>query len=153
VRTFLLLLSLVALVASAAGCCSIGIGSCKTTDKLTFIGSTDLNSCDDSESHAVSVRVYYLTKPHAFEEADFESLWWEEDTTFADGSKLDMHPLKVYPGSHEPHPLTRPAGATHMGVVANFCDLETARCWRKVIPLEGGLKQTITLEQTCLVVE
>ena len=152
-RTYLLLLALLALVVSVSGCCSIGLGSCQTTDKLTFIGSTDLNSCTDAQSHAVSVRVYYLKSAYAFEKSDFESLWWEEDAVFADGAKLDMHPLKVYPGQSDLHALPRPEGATHLGLVANFCELET-RCWRTLIPLEGGgLKQTFTLEKTCLAVQ
>lgn len=151
-RKYLLFIPLLALLTGVAGCCSIGIGSCKTTDKLTFVGADKLNSCTDEQSHPVAVRIYYLKQARRFEAADFESLWFDDRNALED-ARLEVTQTTVNPGSSNLVSLTRPEGATHIGLLINFCK-QQGGCWREVLPLEGGsLKRTVELRDTCLAVQ
>ncbi len=141
-----LILAVTACIVGLAGCCSLGLKSCSTTDELVLVGEKDLNNCNDTSSIPVTMRIYYLKQKDNFLKASFDQLWREPDQTLNSDIIGSKRSATVTPGGTVPVSLTRPAEATHIGIIADFC--RDAGSWHKVIELENkGLRKTISLYQ------
>ncbi len=145
----ILLMGLAAVLAlSAAGCCTVGIGPCTRTDSITLNGSAQLNACgDDHKSHPVILRFFYLKDARVFNDSAFEETW--EDPTAALGGDLEgsYHDVTLAPGANETLALTRPEGATAIGMMINFCAEGDVNSRRYIFPLKKkGLKKTVNLQ-------
>lgn len=151
-------LGLLILVTAGAGvvggCCSLGLKSCQATDLLTFSGDEKLNSCSgDQYSYPVAVRLYYLNQDEPFRSAEFQELWEDDGGAMLRDTRLGPPiNLTVTPGGETPSSTKRPDGATHLGLLANFCRLDGGT-WRWVIPLDKGVRATVRLKDVQLFVE
>jgi type VI secretion system VasD/TssJ family lipoprotein len=135
----------------AGGCCSINpLVSCTPRFTAEISAAQDLNSCTDQGSYPVKVRVYSLADGEAFRAADFERLWFEESDL--GGSVLGQQTFTVAPGVVEEQRWARPAGTRLVGVVANFCRLESG-CFKHLVEVpEGSQRLVLELAGTCLTV-
>ncbi len=148
-----LVLATLAVAVLVAGCCSLGISKCKTTDQLTFITDKSLNSCSgDGYSYPVTVRVFYLSQPGPFESASFQDLWDNNRETLGASLVEEAPTVTLTPDGQVTQPCIRPAGAAYLGIVANFCRLDEGT-WREVVPLAKGLNATVTLKNVDLSVD
>lgn len=145
-RTFVRVGPLLLAVAALAGCAG-------TTDRVDITSSPRLNSCDESGSHAVILRIYSLRSADTFVEADFGALW-ENDRKVLGDDRIAVQDHTVIPGAGEVRvPIPREEGVAVIGLVANFCRL-TPGCWRKVVELKKGSTQiVVNLDGTCLSVD
>ncbi|MBK8167221.1 MAG: type VI secretion system lipoprotein TssJ [bacterium] len=135
------------------GCCTLGLRTCAPTDQLAFVGDTKMNSCSgDDYGYPVGVRLYYLSDKVAFESAELRDLWDDKDEDL-DGSLLGtVTELTIVPDSAVvPWSGQRPAGATWLGIAANFCRLD-ADGWRQVVPLDDALRLRVMLKDVQLIV-
>ncbi len=132
------------------GCAVIAaLAGCASTDKVMLTSSRRLNSCDGSEPHPLSVRVYYLAATDRFSKADFPTLW-DDDVKALEDDRIKVSDLTVVPQSQSELKLERPKGAKAVGFVANFCKPGEG-CWRAVVPLEGHKgKLRLHLDEGCL---
>ncbi len=149
-RFMVLTLAVLACTVGLSGCCSMGIGTCETQDELVLMASSDLNNCNDTQSVPVNVRIYYLTQKDAFLNAVFEELWFRPDEVLGADAVLNPQSRTVFPGGNETFTMTRPPGATHIGIVANFCR-ETGSSQRVFTLDSKGFRQTIRLDKLNLV--
>jgi type VI secretion system VasD/TssJ family lipoprotein len=150
-RNVVLTMAVLGCVVSLGGCCTIGLKQCEVQDQLTLLASNDLNNCNDTQSVPVNVRVYYLTQKDRFLNSVFEDLWFKPDEVLGADATLSPQACTVFPGGTETIMMpTRPLGATHIGVVANFCR-ESGSSHRIFALDKNGLRQTIRLDKTNLV--
>lgn len=145
----------VTLVASllvlVGGCCTINpLVSCTPRFTAEISAAADLNSCTDQSTYPVKVRVYSLADGEAFRAADFERLWFEESDL--GGAVLGQQTFTVAPGSRDEQRWARPDGTRLVGVVANFCRLESG-CFKHLVAVpEGSPRLVLELAGTCLTV-
>ena len=144
--SMILMLMAVVCVLGLSGCCSLGLKTCSTTDELILVGNKDLNNCNESSSIPVTVRVYYLKQKETFLKSSFEELWRDANTNLKSDMVGSERSVTVTPGGEVPLIFVRPAEATHIGIIANFC--RDAGAWHKVVELDGkGLRKIVNLNQ------
>ncbi len=147
----LLLVALVC-VLGLGGCCSLGIKTCTTTDKLVLVGDRNLNNCNDTSSIPVTVRVYYLKHKETFLRSSFDELWRDAEVTLKSDIIGSERSATVTPGGEVLLSPVRPAEAAYIGIIANFC--RDAGAWHKVIELDKkGMRKIVRLNQVHMSVE
>jgi len=129
-----------------------GGGPCETTDQIEIAASNQLNSCDDSGQHAVTLRIYGLKNSDTFRDAGFDQLWDDDLKTLGD-DRINVVEKTVLPGQQLVLPILREKDVKALGIVANFCEINPG-CWHKVITLDkDASKQKLYLDRTCLSVK
>jgi len=129
------LLGLLAAGALAAGCA----GAPKpvvTQVTLTLVGAADVNPDARGRASPLTVRVYALKAPAAFEASDFFSLF-DKDTATLGAEMAQRQEVLLRPGQTHKLEMTLPADVTHLGIMAAYRDLDRAR-WREVRALQVG---------------
>jgi type VI secretion system VasD/TssJ family lipoprotein len=129
----------------------VWLGGCASaTDRIQITSRTPLNSCDDSGSHAVILRIYSLKSADKFAGAEFTQLW-EDDKGFLGDDLVDVETRTVIPGEPDPVDIPRPEGVRYIGLLANFCRLGQDSCWKRTVELnKGSTLVNVRLEGTCL---
>ena len=144
--SMILMLLAVVCVLGLSGCCSLGLKTCSTTDELILVGNRDLNNCNETSSIPVTVRVYYLKQKETFLKSSFDELWRDAGTSLKSDIVGSERSATVTPGGEVLIEVVRPAEATHIGIIANFC--RDAGAWHAVIELDGkGVRKIINLNQ------
>jgi type VI secretion system protein VasD len=113
-----------------------------TPVSLTLAAGADVNPDARGRASPLTVRVYALKSPAAFEAADFFSLYEKDAATLGAEMALREEAL-LRPGETKKLELTLPADAKALGVIAAYRDLERAR-WREVRALEVGKAVNLT---------
>lgn len=148
-RRITLLICLVAVLAVfISGCCTIGIGPCTRTDKVSLVGSVQLNACGmDNKSHPVVVRFIYLKDTRKFQAGVFDEVW-DDPAGFLGGDLADGYQdVTLAPGKTENMSFIRPEGATAVAMLVNFCDEKDINSRRHLFKLDGkGLDKTVELK-------
>jgi type VI secretion system protein VasD len=151
--TTLILCSLLGGATLLGGCCTanLTLRKCPARIDLNVTAGQHLNSCTDQGSYQVMVRVYSLANPTPFHAADFEDLWFQESDL--GGAVIDVQKLTVKPGTTLRHRWLRPPGTRAVGVVANFCRLDTG-CWKQIVEVADGSRTLdLNLDGTCLTLD
>lgn len=110
---------------------------------LTLAAGADVNPDARGRASPLTVRVYALKTPGAFESADFFSLFEKDQATLGAEMILREEAL-LRPGERKQLTLTLPADAKAIGVMAAYRDLDRAR-WREVRAVEAGKPLTLTV--------
>lgn len=139
-RRALLTCGLLAGVALVAGCATKPV---VTPVALTLAAGADVNPDARGRASPLTVRVYALKTPGAFESADFFSLFEKDQATLGAEMILREEAL-LRPGERKQLTFTLPADAKAIGVMAAFRDLDRAR-WREVRAVEAGKPLTLTV--------
>ncbi len=125
---------------------------CAATDHVFLNSDARVNMCEGADPHPVLVRIYHLRGTDRFDQAEFTLLWEDEQAalgpTFLRREQQVVNPresLKIsIPRKDEAEE------ATHLGFVANFCDL-SGDCWRVSAPVSGRKTEIhLDLEMTCI---
>ena len=123
-----------------AGCASKPV---VTPVSMTLVAGADANPDVRGRASPVTVRVYVLKTPGAFEGADFFSLF-EKDQATLGAEMVQREELLLRPGESKKLDFTLQPDAKLVGVMAAFRDLDRAR-WREVRTLEVGKPNTFTV--------
>ena len=142
-------LAAIACAVVVSGCCSLGIKSCPTNDRLVFVGDQDLNNCNDTTSIPVTVRVYYLKQKDTFLRSSFDEIWRDADSTLGSDIIGTKRSATITPGGEVTINEVRPPEAKHIGIIADFCQDDGA--WRRVLDLDSKeLRKIVSLKQVHL---
>ncbi|RZL61414.1 MAG: type VI secretion system lipoprotein TssJ [Variovorax sp.] len=139
-RRALLACGLLTGAALMAGCATKPV---VTPVALTLAAGADVNPDARGRASPLTVRVYALKTPGAFESADFFSLFEKDQATLGAEMVLREEAL-LRPGERKQLALTLPADAKAIGVMAAFRDLDRAR-WREVRAVEAGKPLDLTV--------
>lgn len=123
-----------------AGCASKPV---VTPVSLTLTAAADANPDARGRASPLTVRVYALKTPGAFEGADFFSLF-EKDQATLGAELVQREEMLLRPGESKKLDLTLPADAKAIGVMAAFRDLDRAR-WREVRAVKPGQAQVLNV--------
>jgi len=126
-RIFLLVLAAVV----ASGCASSGSSPIKVNGFIR--ASTDINQDTNGRSSPVVVRVYQLKASVGFEQADFFSIYDNENAALG-SDLLARDEFELKPGVSHPYEKALDPGTRFVGVLAAFRDIDNAR-WRAVSAL------------------
>lgn len=126
-----------ALLAGAflAGCASKPV-VVVTPVALTLVTAPDVNPDARGRASPLTLRVYALKSPAAFQSADFFSLF-EKDAATLGAEMAQREEFLLRPGETKKLVWTLPADVKAIGVMGAFRDLEHAR-WRTVQIVEPG---------------
>ena len=111
-----------------AACGETILAPSPTIISMSVVAAGDINPNAEGRASPVVLRIYRLTSPAIFNEADFFQLFEEESTTLGT-DLLEREELVVMPGSSQVLTREVPDNTTYIGVVANFRDADTA-IWR-----------------------
>ncbi len=136
--TGLLLLVLTAALAGCAGAPS------PTTLKAQLVAASAINPDLGGRPSPVVVRIYALKASSAFENADFFSLYDNEQATLKT-DLLARDELEMMPGGEKQISREFPPDVQYLGVVAAFRDIDQAQ-WRAIAPLKKESKNALTIE-------
>ncbi|MCB1905922.1 MAG: type VI secretion system lipoprotein TssJ [Rhodocyclaceae bacterium] len=142
-RIPLVLLAVVLAALVAAGCSSTPD---PTVVAATFQAEENLNPDSSGRPSPLVVRMYELKALSTFKDADFFSLWDNDQQTLA-GDLNTREEMVLRPGdTHSVQRVTQP-GTRFIGVVAAYRDLERA-VWRASVPVvaERTLPLSIKLD-------
>jgi type VI secretion system VasD/TssJ family lipoprotein len=151
-RPLVVLLPLLALLL-LAGCCpqQLLMKPCKITDRISIEASEELNTCDESGAHPVTLYIYSLAGAEAFRDAEFSALF-DNDLKALGADKIDVIKQTVRPGESLVLKLTRADGVGAIGIVADFCQ-HSSNCWKRSVDLDGkGAKIGVSLGKSCMTV-
>ncbi len=110
---------------------------------LTLVAGADVNPDARGRASPLTVRVYALKTPGAFESADFFTLF-EKDQATLGAEMVQREEMLLRPGESKKLEMTLPADAKALGVIAAYRDLERAR-WREVRVVEPGKPLVLTV--------
>jgi type VI secretion system protein VasD len=114
---------------------------------LTIKAAPDVNPDPDGKASPTLIRVYQLSSPVKFQNADFFLLFEKEKDTLGP-DLVGREEIAVAPG--ETKTLNQPLkpNATHVGVLAAFRDIDKA-VWRAVteVPPHGTTKLVANVEK------
>jgi len=127
------LLGLLAAGVLAVGCASKPV---VTPVTLNLVGAADVNPDARGRASPLTVRVYALKAPAAFEASDFFSLF-DKDTATLGAEMAQRQEVLLRPGQTHKLEMTLPADVTHLGILAAYRDLDRAR-WREVRAVPPG---------------
>ncbi|MCB1930330.1 MAG: type VI secretion system lipoprotein TssJ [Rhodocyclaceae bacterium] len=122
---------------AVAFCALLAVGCSSTPDPTvvaaTFQAEENLNPDSSGRPSPLVVRMYELKALSAFKDADFFSLWDNEQQTLA-GDLVAREEMVLRPGDTHSIQRTTQPGTRFVGVVAAYRDLERA-VWRASVPL------------------
>lgn len=103
--------------------------------QVTFTASPLINPDLDGRPSPVVVRLYQLSAPEAFQEADFMGLYEKDEKTLGK-SLLGKAEIILEPGGIKGIATAVNPDAAFIGVVVGFRRFEEAK-WRALFPLQG----------------
>ncbi|MDX2506006.1 MAG: type VI secretion system lipoprotein TssJ [Gammaproteobacteria bacterium] len=120
--------------------------STKTKLDLTVNTSADLNPDQSGRPSPVVVRLYSLVSPTHFENADFVSLYHNDQavlgTDFLRKEEKDFQPSEKFSAQ-----LDFNEKANFIGIMVAYQDIEQAN-WRLILPLERGKHNYLNIKLT-----
>jgi len=128
-----------ALGAALAGCASKPVTS--TPLELTFSVAAGVNPDANGRASPLTLRVYALKSPSAFQSADFFSLF-ERDSATLGADLVQREELLLIPGQSQALTWSLPLEAKTLAVLAAYRELERSR-WRAVHALTVGKAQRL----------
>lgn len=124
-----------------AGCATAPTGPVALT--LTVHAEPTQNPDPMGHATPVAVRLYQLTDPGRFEQADVFALLTHEQETL-DTDLLGAEEFVVTPGTTRTITRTLAAGTRFVGIAVLFRDIEHAD-WRATAPVGGASELTLTI--------
>ncbi|WP_434607389.1 type VI secretion system lipoprotein TssJ [Pseudomonas sp. R1-7] len=136
-----------AVTTSMAGCASLSPFSTMTKLNLTLTASDQLNPDLNGRPSPVVVRLFELTHPVAFENADFFSLYDRARESLAP-DLVTSEELELRPGETVTLRLDIAGGGRYVGVLAAYRDLPRTQ-WRHTLPVAaaGVTEANLMLDQ------
>ena len=110
---------------------------------VTLTAAANANPDAQGRASPLTVRLYVLKSPGAFNGADFFSLH-DKDTATLGAEMLQREDMLLRPGESKKLSLTLAPEAKAIGVLAAYRDLEHAR-WRALQPLDVGKPMDLTV--------
>jgi type VI secretion system protein VasD len=105
--------------------------------------SADINPSVSGRPSPLLIRVYELKAPTAFNNADFVSLYQNDQATL--GTELVARDeFSLNPGDSRPLDKIVSPDTRFIGVFAAYRDLDRAK-WRSVVPVQAGRKQRFVI--------
>jgi len=104
-----------------------------TVAALTITASADANPDGSGNGAPVAVRIYQLAGTAAFDQADFFQLY-NNDQALLGADLLGRDEVTIAPGASQPLVKEMKSGATAIGVVAAFRDIQHANWRAKTVP-------------------
>ena len=135
---------LVAAVAALAGCSSPPPPPPPTVLDMTITASPGLNPAVDNRPAPVSVRIYELASPSAFEGATFFNLL-DADTATLGADLAGREEIILTPGASRTYAKELKPTTRFVGVVAFFREYESG-VWRAQIPVAPNQTTKATLD-------
>ena len=90
------------------------------------------------------LRIYQLTAPETFEQADFAQLY-ENDQKTLGKAMLGRYEMIVQPGTAQAITAKAEPDAAFIGIVAGFRDFGDAT-WRAIVPFQGKKRTALEIE-------
>ena len=114
-----------------------------TPVEVTLSAAANANPDAQGRASPLTVRLYVLKSPGAFNGADFFSLY-DKDTATLGAELVQREDMLLRPGESRKLSLTLAPEAKAIGVLAAYRDLEHAR-WRALQPLDVGKPMDLTV--------
>ncbi|MCX4027680.1 type VI secretion system lipoprotein TssJ [Endozoicomonas sp. SM1973] len=123
------------------------LSACMPTNEtkldLNYIVAADVNPDHNQRPSPVVIRLFELTTPSVFENADFFSLYQQPQQVLS-GSLLNQEEHEFSPGTTVQHRLLLHPNTHFVAVLAAYRDIENAN-WRLVIPVKPKERNKATL--------
>ena len=107
-----------------------------TVVSMNVVAAGDINPNSAGRASPVVLRIYRLSSPSIFNEADFFQLFEEESATLG-ADLLGREELVVMPSSSQVLTREVPDDTAYIGVIANFRDADRA-IWRASLPIAAN---------------
>ncbi|MGF1605667.1 MAG: type VI secretion system lipoprotein TssJ [Rhodothalassiaceae bacterium] len=135
----------IALATAGCGAKEMVFGPDDTKIRASISASDTVNPDLQGRASPVVVRTYLLRSPTAFQNADFFAVYQNEAGTLGQ-DLLERQEFFLEPGQSldKEFLLTEDSGATHLGVIAAFRDLDEAQ-WRQVYAPDLGKTEKIRI--------
>ena len=114
-----------------------------TVVSMNVVAAGDINPNASGRASPVVLRIYRLSSPAIFNEADFFQLFEEESATLG-ADLLGREELVVMPGSSQLLTREVPDNTAYIGVIANFRDADRA-IWRASQPIAPNQTTNIAI--------
>lgn len=132
---------------------AIGISACTTTRKtlnfdtsaeLNFSTSDDINPDTDNRPSPVTLQIFTLTSPTAFEEASFLTLYESPKQTLGDTLKTHRRLPEFLPESFRLETLKLDETVRYIGILAEYNQFEQSQ-YRILLPITAHKKNSFDL--------
>ncbi len=114
-----------------------------TEVEITFAAAPDVNPDVSGRASPISVRYYQLAATPAFDAADYFQLH-DKEAALLGPSLLDRQEMAIAPGASQKVAFTAKPGATAIGIVASYRDIDRAQ-WRAEAPIAAAKVNKITV--------
>ena len=112
--------------------------------EVTVAASPLINPDLDGRPSPLVVRLYQLSAPESFEQADFAQIY-ENDQKTLGKTMLGRYQMIVQPGTAQAITAKAEPDVAFIGVVAGFRDFGDAT-WRTIVPLHGKKHTTLEID-------